>query len=121
MGDVGSFLSGVKVLDLSHYISGPIASQILADMGAEVVKIEPPTGDGMRDLGPRDADGDPVFYASLNAGKSLRQLDLKSPEGRLAMETLLADADATAAVLPHLLHAHGVTTVDQLASLPAAS
>jgi crotonobetainyl-CoA:carnitine CoA-transferase CaiB-like acyl-CoA transferase len=93
MGDVGSFLSGVKVLDLSHYISGPIASQILADMGAEVVKIEPPTGDGMRDLGPRDADGDPVFYASLNAGKSLRQLDLKSPEGRLAMETLLADAD----------------------------
>lgn len=93
MGDVGSFLSGVKVLDLSHYISGPGASQILADMGAEVVKIEPPAGDGMRELGPRDADGEPVFYASLNAGKSLRRLDLKSADGRRAMEGLLADAD----------------------------
>lgn len=93
LGDVGSFLAGVKVLDLSHYISGPIASQILADMGAEVVKIEPPAGDGMRNLGPRDAAGEPVFYASLNAGKSLRQLDLKSASGRSALEGLLADAD----------------------------
>jgi len=93
LGDVGSFLSGVKVLDLSHYISGPVASQILADMGAEVVKIEPPAGDGMLELGPRDADGAPVFYASLNAGKSLRRLDLKSADGRSAMEGLLAAAD----------------------------
>ncbi|WP_298174262.1 CoA transferase [Novosphingobium sp.] len=93
LGDVGSFLSGVKVLDLSQYISGPVTSQILADMGAEVIKIEPPAGDGMRDLGPRDADGEPVFYASLNAGKSLRRLDLKSADGRSAMEGLLVDAD----------------------------
>lgn len=93
LSDVGFFLSGVKVLDLSHYISGPVASQILADMGAEVIKIEPPAGDSMRYLGPRDAGGEPVFYASLNAGKSLRRLDLKSALGRIAMEELLADAD----------------------------
>lgn len=91
--EVGSFLSGVKVVDLSHYVSGPVASQILADMGAAVMKIEPPSGDGMCALGPRNAGGDSVFYESLNAGKTVRRIDLKSAGGREIIEGLLADAD----------------------------
>lgn len=77
MSRLNSFLSGVRVLDLSQYIPGPMASLILADMGAEVLKIEPPGGDEMRHLGPRDAAGDPVFYGALNAGKTVRRMNLK--------------------------------------------
>ena len=72
------FLSGVRILDLSQYISGPFVSLLLADMGAEVLKVEPPRGDEMRNLGPRDGAGDAVFYGALNAGKSVVRLDLKS-------------------------------------------
>lgn len=88
-----SFLSGIKILDLSHYISGPFASLMLHDMGARVIKIEPPRGDEMRNLGPRDPRGDPVFYGALNAGKSLLHLDLKTASGRARMHELIEDAD----------------------------
>ena len=59
MSRLNSFLHGLRVLDLSAYLPGPLASLLLADMGAEVLKIEPPHGDGMRLLGPRDAAGKP--------------------------------------------------------------
>lgn len=82
MSRLNTFLAGVKVLDLSQYIPGPMASLILADMGAEVLKIEPPAGDEMRHLGPRDARGQPVFYAALNAGKTVRRMNLKDDGAR---------------------------------------
>src|SRR3954447_17172463 len=75
-------LRGVRVLDLSSYLPGPFASLLLADFGAEVLKVEPPQGDGMLRLGPRDADGTPLFHAALNAGKAMCRLDLKTDEGR---------------------------------------
>ena len=78
LAEVRGFLSGVRILDLSQYISGPFASLLLADMGAEVLKVEPPRGDEMRNIGPRDGAGDALFYGALNAGKSLVRLDLKS-------------------------------------------
>ena len=93
MASVSTFLAGVKILDLSQYISGPFASLMLTDMGAQVIKIEPPRGDEMRNLGPRDCSGDPVFYGALNAGKSLLQLDLKTEVGRARVLELIADAD----------------------------
>ena len=77
MSRLQTFLTGVKVLDLSQYIPGPMASLLLADMGAQVLKIEPPQGDEMRNLGPRDAQGQPLFYNALNAGKQVRRMDLK--------------------------------------------
>jgi alpha-methylacyl-CoA racemase len=86
-------LRGVRVLDLSSYLPGPFASLLLADFGAEVLKIEPPQGDGMLQLGPRDADGTPVFHAALNAGKTICRLDLKTDEGRSALLSLAAQAD----------------------------
>lgn len=93
MTRVQTFLAGVKVIDLSQYIPGPFASLMLADMGAEVLKVEPPDGDGMRALGPRDAQGRPVFYEALNASKSVLRLDLKTDSGRAALLDHIDSAD----------------------------
>lgn len=87
------FLSGIRVLDLSQYIPGPYAALMLADLGAEVVKVEPPGGDPMRQLGPRDGDGISPFWKLMNGGKTMVELDLKTGEGRVALEALLRAAD----------------------------
>lgn len=93
MSRLNSFLAGVKVLDLSQYIPGPMASLLLADMGAEVLKIEPPNGDEMRRLGPRNPHGEPVFYSALNAGKTVRRMDLKDPSVNAAFRELVRGYD----------------------------
>ena len=82
MSVLNSWLQDVRVLDLSQYIPGPLATLLLADFGADVLKIEPPPGDEMRNLGPRDEAGRPIFYESINAGKRVRRMDLKRPEVR---------------------------------------
>ncbi len=87
------FARGVRVLDLSAFLPGPLASLLLADMGAEVLKIEPPSGDTMTQLGPRDARNRPVFYEAVNAGKSVRRMDLKIPAIRAEFLDLVADYD----------------------------
>jgi alpha-methylacyl-CoA racemase len=89
-----TFLSGFRVLDLSQYIPGPYAALMLADLGAEVVKVEPPGGDPMRQLGPRDADGISPFWKLMNGGKTVVEIDLKTPSGSAALEALLRRADA---------------------------
>jgi len=86
-------LRGTRVLDLSQYLPGPYAAQILADLGAEVIKLEPPAGDPMRALGPLDGDGLSAFYKLINAGKRVIRLDLKGEGGRAAFETLVGAAD----------------------------
>lgn len=93
MSLLNTFLTGVKVLDLSQYIPGPMASLYLADMGAEVLKIEPPNGDEMRQVGPKDDEGFSIFYRALNAGKTVRRLDLKSTAGHAELLALVAKAD----------------------------
>jgi alpha-methylacyl-CoA racemase len=90
---LGTFLSGIRVIDLSQYIPGPMATLFLSDMGAEVLKVEPPHGDGMQELGPHDQDGQPVFYNALNAGKSVCRLNLKDLGDRATFLDLLDDAD----------------------------
>ncbi len=87
------FAHGVRVLDLSWFLPGPLASLLLADMGAEVLKIEPPDGDPMRELGPHDAAGTPVFHAAVNAGKTVLRLDLRRPDGRAVFLDLVRGAD----------------------------
>ncbi|RMD64477.1 MAG: CoA transferase [Alphaproteobacteria bacterium] len=86
-------LAGVRVLDLSQYLPGPYAAQILADLGAEVVKVEPPAGDPMRALGPIDDDGISAFYKLVNDGKTVVRLDLKMASGRALFARLLERAD----------------------------
>lgn len=86
-------LAGTKVLDLSVYIPGPFATQWMADLGAEVVKVEPPAGDPMRTMGPLDADGSTVFYKLANRNKSIVTLDLKTEDGKALFARMLAKAD----------------------------
>ena len=93
MSRLAQFARGVRVLDLSSFLPGPFASLMLADMGAEVLKIEPPVGDAMRLLGPRDVAGEPVFHAAVNAGKTVRRMDLKQPAVREEFLRLVAGAD----------------------------
>ncbi len=88
------FLTGLRIIDLGQYLPGPYAAQLLADLGAEVVKVEPPDGDPLRRLGPTDADGTTAAYKLLNAGKAIVRIDLKSPDGRAAFENLIGKADA---------------------------
>ena len=87
-------LECVRVLDLSQYLPGPYAAQILADLGADVVKVEPPAGDPMTRLGPIDGDGVSAFYKLVNGGKTVVPMDLKTAPGRAAFESLVARADA---------------------------
>lgn len=88
------FLQGYRVLDLSQYAPGPYASLLLADLGADVVRIEPPGGEPMRRLGPRDADGLSAWYKAINRGKTIVALDLKSAAGKASFEALIGRADA---------------------------
>ena len=90
---LGLFARGIRVLDLSAFLPGPLASLLLADMGAEVLKIEPPAGDAMMQLGPRDADGAPLFYEAVNAGKTVIRMDLKQPGARAEFLRLVTEHD----------------------------
>jgi crotonobetainyl-CoA:carnitine CoA-transferase CaiB-like acyl-CoA transferase len=89
-------LAGVKVVELCHLIAGPYCCQMLADEGAQVVKVEPPGGELTRHRKPsRKGEGGEVtaYYASLNRNKDSVVLDLKNPEGAALFEKLLAGAD----------------------------
>jgi len=87
-------LTGVRVVDLSRVLAGPMCSQILADHGAHVIKVEPPTGDDTRTLGPPfDEKGDAAYFNALNRGKQCISIDLSKPEGRSILERLLDQAD----------------------------
>jgi crotonobetainyl-CoA:carnitine CoA-transferase CaiB-like acyl-CoA transferase len=85
-------LAGIRIVDLSQIVSGPMACQMLADQGAEVIKVESPGGDPVRGLGPRKADLSSMFIA-VNRGKQGLCLDLKSPQGLGVLERLVATAD----------------------------
>jgi crotonobetainyl-CoA:carnitine CoA-transferase CaiB-like acyl-CoA transferase len=90
-------LEGIRILDLSTVVLGPYASQILAEYGAEVIKIEAPDGDSTRRTGPSTEEGMGAIFLGVNRGKKSVVLDLKQPTGR---ETLLKLVD-TADVLMH--------------------
>jgi len=87
-------LAGLRVVDLSRVLAGPLCTQMLADHGADVIKIEPPSGDETRHLGPPfDDAGDAAYFGSVNRGKRALSLDLARPEGRAVLELLLQNAD----------------------------
>lgn len=87
-------LAGLRVIDLSRVLAGPLCTQMLADHGADVIKIEPPSGDDTRRLGPPfDEAGDAAYFNALNRGKRAISLDLSRAEGAKVLEVLLEDAD----------------------------
>lgn len=94
-------LQGVRVLDMSRVLAGPWAGQVLADLGADVIKVERPgSGDDTRGWGPpflRDTDGretdEAAYYLAANRGKRSLALDIATPEGRDIIRRLAADSD----------------------------
>jgi crotonobetainyl-CoA:carnitine CoA-transferase CaiB-like acyl-CoA transferase len=86
-------LDGVRVLDLSTVVLGPYASQVLADYGADVIKIETPDGDSTRKTGPTTEAGMGAIFMGVNRGKRSIVLDLKTAPGREALLKLVDTAD----------------------------
>ena len=107
------FLSRVRVLDLGQFLPGPFAAQMLSDMGADVLKVEPPKGDPMRDINPiTNCRGPAPFHALINAGKRIVKIDLKTEAGRAAFEVLVEKADV-------LLESYRPDVMERLSFSPA--
>ncbi len=87
------FLAGCRVLDLTTSIAGPYATMLLADFGAEVIKIERPAGDDARHWGPPFLEGEALWFTAVNRNKKSVVLDMRSPGGRAHFEGLLDGAD----------------------------
>jgi len=86
-------LDGVRVVDLTNMLMGPYATQILGDMGADVIKVEAPGGDPVRGIGPLRNPGMGAIFLNCNRSKRSILLDLKNPEGLAALVELLKRAD----------------------------
>ena len=90
-------LSGLKVIELARILAGPWAGQTLADLGADVIKVESPAGDDTRQWGPpfveRPGDRSAAYFHSCNRGKRSISVDFRTPEGQQTVRDLVADAD----------------------------
>lgn len=85
-------LEGIRVLDFSMYLAGPYATRLMADHGAEVIKVEPPTGDTLRSAPPH-VGGKSRYFGHFNCGKKCIVVDLKDPESIAAIKRVVADCD----------------------------
>ena len=85
-------LDGIRVVDLTQFLPGPMMTMMMADQGAEVIKVEPSGGDPARGQAPFEA-GQSVWFRNLNRGKSSVALDLKSDAGKAALWALIGEAD----------------------------
>jgi len=88
-----SALSGIKVLELARVLAGPWCGMTLADLGADVIKVEPPAGDDTRGWGPPFRDGLSAYFACCNRNKRSIALDLRLPESRPVIEALIKQSD----------------------------
>ena len=112
-------LDGIKILDLTSVVFGPYASQILADYGAEVIKVESPEGDSTRNTGPRLEEGLSAIFLGVNRNKKSICLNLKDPEAREALLTLVDQADVLMhSVRPQKMTALGLDPETLLARNP---
>ncbi len=118
--NLGRPLAGVSVLDLSQVVSGPICGRILADLGADVVKLEPPDGDVIRYLRPKAGD-DPVsvYFTWANAGKRSISLDLRTARGAELAQALALTCDVLLENFrPGALEQYGLDATTLLAHKP---
>jgi CoA:oxalate CoA-transferase len=86
-------LAGIRVLDLTQMVSGPLCTMLLGDLGADIVKVEPPEGDTARHIGLNRASGESDYFLSMNRNKRSIVLDLKTPTGLQAVKALAATCD----------------------------
>src|SRR4249919_1986893 len=92
MGDRSLPLEGIRVIEVAQYVAGPLTGSLLAELGADVIKVEPPGGDAYRrvmPIGP-EVGG---YFVPLNRGKWSVVLDLKTAAGKKALAALVATAD----------------------------
>jgi CoA:oxalate CoA-transferase len=92
----GRPLAGIKVLDLTQFLAGPYCTQILGDLGAEVVKVEWPEGDPTRAVAPHFIGDDSAYFAACNRNKRSIAIDLKLPQGRALLQRLALASDIVA-------------------------
>jgi CoA:oxalate CoA-transferase len=88
-----SVLDGVRVLDLTRFLAGPFGAMVLADLGADVLKVEQLTGDSTRVNPPYFHQGDSAYFLAINRNKRSIALDIRSPEGKRILRRLIADSD----------------------------
>ena len=87
-------LAGIKVIDLTRVLGGPYCTMVLSDHGADVIKVEPPQGDEVRDWGPPfNEAGDASYFIGVNRNKRALAIDLRKPEGQAIILKMLEDAD----------------------------
>lgn len=86
-------IEGLRVIDLTRVLGGPFCTQLLGDHGADVIKVEPPQGDEVRDWGPPFHEGDASYFIGVNRNKRSISLDLSQEEGREVLLALLENAD----------------------------
>ena len=86
-------LDGVRVLDLTHFLAGPFGSMVLADLGADVLKVERLTGDTTRGTPPYFFGGDSAYFLSINRNKRSIALDIRSEQGQEVLRRLIAKSD----------------------------
>jgi len=98
-------LAGVRVVDLTSMVTGPYCTQIMADMGADVIKVEPPAGDNTRYISVGPAPGMSGVYVNVNRGKRAIVLDLRTEAGKTALQALIRTAD----VFIHSMRSKAVT------------
>jgi formyl-CoA transferase len=89
----GGALAGFRVIDLTRVLGGPFCTQLLSDHGAEVIKVEPPQGDEVRDWGPPFKDGLSAYFAGVNRNKRSIGLDMRTQRGQEILFQLLEGAD----------------------------
>jgi len=87
-------LHGLRILDLTQFLSGPYATQILGDLGADVIKIEPHSGDASRSIPPHFVGDDSAYFLSINRNKRSLAVDMKQPAGRDLVRALALRSDA---------------------------
>ncbi len=85
-------LAGVRIIEIGHMLAGPYCGMLLADLGADVVKIEAPAGDIGRHVGPHSVGPHNTYFASLNRNKRSVVLDIATPQGQAALHALARDA-----------------------------
>ena len=91
--DIKPPLNGVRIVDFTQVMAGPQCTMMLGDMGAEVIKVEPPGGDYSRQMPPHFHQGDSAYYLGLNKNKKSIVVDLKQPQGRQVIYDLVRRAD----------------------------
>lgn len=112
-------LAGIRVIDISRVLAGPYCGQLLADHGAEVIKIEPPAGDGTREWGQTYPNGISAYYAGLNRNKRHTSVDLAGDRGRDILLSLLKGADVLIeSFKPGTMEKWGMAPTDLLEQFP---